>query len=63
MNSWMNRQADALGLECVPAFEEGFIDQHDNFLDRRQAMVIARAAGQIRRELHESEVLYSENLY
>jgi hypothetical protein len=44
--------------------EQGFIDQFGQFLTREQALVIARANGQIRRRCGGDEhQLYSENLY
>lgn len=44
--------------------QQGFIDQWGNFLDRKEAMMVARKQGQIYRELYyETEELYSEMLY
>ena len=44
--------------------EQGFIDQHGEFLNREQAHVIAVAAGQIvRRVGGDNNKLFSENLY
>lgn len=43
--------------------EQGFIDQHGNFLTREEAMVIALRWGQIIRDDEGRQSLYSENLY
>ena len=47
--------------------EQGFIDQHGRFYDRRAAYKIAAASGQIRRRVGgdatDGGTLYSENLY
>lgn len=48
-------------------WEQGFIDQHENFLTRTEAWKIAEANGQINRRVGGDErdggTLYSENLY
>lgn len=44
--------------------EQGFIDQHGEFLTRAQALAIAEEAGQIIRRLGgDQQELFSENLY
>ena len=44
--------------------EQGFVDQHGNFLTREEAWKIASEAGQIVRRVGGDEgCLYSENLY
>lgn len=44
--------------------EQGFVDQHGDFLTREEAWVIAEAAGQIIRRCGGDGVrLFSENLY
>ena len=44
--------------------QQGFIDQWGNFLDRKEALEVARRQGQIYRELnYNTEELYSEMLY
>lgn len=44
--------------------DQGFVDQHGQYLTRRQAWNVAEAAGQVRRHGHDCEgVLYSEDLY
>ena len=57
----------SLGLVGMPQFEEGFVDQHGRFYDRREAYKIAAANGQIRRRVGgdatDGGTLYSENLY
>ena len=46
------------------AWEQGFIDQFGNFLTRKEAMVIAKENGQIRRDGERVRLeLFSENLY
>jgi len=50
---------------CKIREEQGFIDQHGNFLTREVAYIIARENGQIIRECGNpnSKELFSENLY
>lgn len=44
--------------------EQGFLDNQGNFLNRRQAMIVAKAADQIiKRVGGDEQKLYSENLY
>lgn len=44
--------------------EQGFIDQHGVFMDRKEALAVALAAGQrIYRCGGDETALYSENLY
>ena len=43
--------------------EQGFVDQHRNFYDRKQAWVIAKDNGQIWRDCGVDGTLFSENLY
>lgn len=43
--------------------DDGFIDTHGNFLDRKTAWKHAEANGQILRAVSCSGTLYSENLY
>lgn len=55
-------------IGCLMGFtkpwEQGFIDQHGEFLTREEAFVIAGDAGQIiRRVGGDSGRLFSENLY
>lgn len=55
-------------LNRIPKFkEQGFIDQHGEFLNRQEAWKVAEAAGQIIRRVGGDEAnggtLYSENLY
>lgn len=60
---WMHDQAEARDLPSMPRFEEGFIDQHNNFLTREEAFKIAKEQNQFVRPPMEDGVLYSENLY
>jgi hypothetical protein len=47
------------------AWEQGFIDQHGVFMDRKEALLVAQAAGQIGlyRPKNPGEWLCSEDLY
>jgi len=64
-DSHMVAQKKRYGLKGARSEEiQGFIDQHGNFYDRRQAWDIAVTENQIRRPIDGNEgVLYSENLY
>jgi hypothetical protein len=54
----------SLGVGLLEGAEQGFIDQHGNFYDRKQAWIVAHEQLQIRRSLSCGEgVLYSEHLY
>lgn len=44
-------------------WEQGFIDQFGDFLNRKDAWKIAEEQGQIRRTVSTPGTLYSENLY
>ena len=44
-------------------YEGGFIDQWGNYLNRKDAWVIADKQGQIIKEVSSKGTLYSENLY
>lgn len=47
-----------------PEAEQGFVDQHGEFLTREQAWLVALEAGQILHRVGGDEgCLYSENLY
>ncbi len=43
--------------------EQGFITSRGRFVDRREALVIASAAGQIRVKTGDPDVLYSEDVW
>ena len=44
--------------------EQGFLDQFNNFLTRKEAYIIAKEKGQIIRDLgYETNELFSEHLY
>ena len=53
-----------LGL-TFGGWEQGFIDQNDQWLTRAEAMTIARASNQLAEEITEQnpDILMSENLY
>lgn len=69
------RHFDSLAHQQIQLFEkgawagaeQGFVDQHQNFLTRTEAWKIAEAQGQILRrcggDTAEGGTLYSENLY
>lgn len=47
-------------------WEQGFVDQHGVFMDRREALAVATAAGQIghyRPKTNPEHILFSEDLY
>lgn len=52
-----------IGLAAWREADQGFIDQHGVFMDRKEAWKVAEAAGQIRRQVSAPGTLYSENLY
>ena len=59
----MRKQAEDCEFKHWDA-EQGFVDQHGEFLTREDAWMIAEAAGQIiRRVGGDGQRLYSENLY
>ena len=66
----MHLQHDALApMVAVKKvlYEQGFIDNHRQFINRQEAWKVAEAAGQILRRVGGDEskggTLYSENLY
>ena len=52
---------DNIAIICTE-IEQGFIDSDGNFVNRKQAMIIAKEAGQLRFEPNK-ETLISEDLY
>jgi hypothetical protein len=71
----MRATIKAMGMATV-GWEQGFIDQYDNFLTRKEAWTIADKMGQIRRptgfedflharptKIGDDGNLFSENLY
>jgi hypothetical protein len=64
-DSHMREQKTRQNIKSRHADEvQGFIDQHGNFYDRREAWIVAEFQEQIRRPIDGNEgVLYSENLY
>ena len=67
MNSILNHLQVSFPNMKGSVFEQGFIDQWGTFMDRKEAMLVAKAAGQeidIERGCGgDSETLYSEGLY
>lgn len=62
---WDNHmRAQVPGWMRHDGFEQGFVDQYGVFMDRKEAWIVAEAAGQIIRRVGGDGVeLYSENLY
>lgn len=50
------------GDDCTGESEQGFVTNKGRFVDRQEAMLIARAAGQVISDTT-SDTLYSEDLY
>ena len=50
------------GVDCTGEHEQGFVTNKGRFVDRQEAMLIARAAGQVISDTT-SDTLYSEDLY
>ena len=49
--------------EKFTGWDQGFIDQFGDFLDRQEAWIVAAEQDQIRRLVSATGTLYSENLY
>lgn len=66
-DAFMRGYYEKLGVSKVPPIEQGFVDQFGKFHTRKEAWVIAEAAGQIIRRVGgdglERTGLFSENLY
>lgn len=43
--------------------EQGFIDQHGVFMDRKEAYIVATMANQLIRPAFQPDILFSENMY
>lgn len=56
---------EATGRRYVDAAEraQGFLDSAGRFLDRFEALEVARAAGQLREDVPVQDRLYSENVW
>ena len=50
------------GTDCTGEHEQGFVTNKGRFVNRQEAMLIARTAGQVITETSSDE-LYSEDLY
>lgn len=50
------------GIDCTGESEQGFVTNKGRFVDRQEAMLIARESGQIISDTS-SDTLYSEDLY
>lgn len=53
------------GAAYVDAYgkDQGFLDEDGTYLDRKQALEVARAAGQLRTDVEVQDQLYSENVW
>lgn len=49
-------------LACNPEIVQGFLTNTDRFVDRKEAFVIAKNAGQLLREKN-NDTLFSEDIY
>lgn len=58
----MRRQAVGMDYD-FHGWDQGFIDQFGDWMDRKTAWEVATDQGQIRREVSSPGTLYSENLY
>jgi hypothetical protein len=47
----------------IPDSEQGFVDQFGRFFNRKQALIIAQAQGQIKNKSQPEDELFSEDLY
>jgi hypothetical protein len=56
---------DSTGVKHVDARnrDQGFLDQAGTYLDRKEALAVARSAGQLRADVAVQDQLYSENLW
>lgn len=59
----MRAQMKAMGVDKAHDWEQGFIDQWDQFISREEAMDIVLTNDQPLREPVRGDKLYSENLY
>jgi len=60
----INSMITKMNLDGVVPNEQGFITSHDRFVDRKEAMVIAKQANQIiNLDNIRGDNLYSEDLY
>lgn len=65
MHAQIKQSREAL-LVKPSAWEQGFIDQFGVFMDRKEALAVATAAGQIntrRPKGNPTDILFSEDLY
>ena len=56
---------DALGHSVADkrVYEQGFLTNKYRYVDREEALIIAKAQGQITRKFYNYKELFSENLY
>lgn len=52
----------ATGEKYPQSSPQGFLTSHNRFVEREEAMVIAKACGQVH-DSHQSDILFSEDLY
>jgi len=64
LDQTMRKLVKTLGLGLKEEIEQGFIDQWGNFLNRKEALEVAKRQGQCIRSIgYEPNQLYSEMLY
>lgn len=64
MHNQLSVRADREKFKCRHGDDQGFVDQFGVYLTRKEAWIVAEAAGQIvRRCGGDGEELFSENLY
>lgn len=62
IDNWM--QVNAIKGNPRSNMDQGFVDQHGTFMDRKEAMIVAVAACQIKRSIgYDINELFSEHLH
>ena len=56
-------EMNKLGFGASDMNDQGFVTSHYRFVDRREAMKIAEAAGQIREKTGPADMLFSEDMW
>ena len=58
----IKHMADDLGMKTPITGEQGFLDSNGNFINREDALVLARSTGQLLKEYH-PKYLFSEDVW
>ncbi len=58
----MHTTIRALGVKATK-YEQGFIDQWGDFMDRKEALEVAKDADQILEKTFPEDILFSEDIY